>query len=129
MKEDGVPVWSWVCGASLVFVSFMGLVGIPPPEAQPAASALDVAMGDLLHPAALFGTACSVLAPGAAVRRRPRGAFAFAVACLLGFVVSGFAGDRISPASRSGNLGAVAVLFVPFVLGLWAEYRRRRGRA
>ncbi len=123
------PLWSWVCGAGLVFVSLMALLGIPPPEAQPAASALDVVMANLLHPAALFGMACSVLALGAAARRRPRGAFVFAVACLLSFVVSGFAGDRTSPESRSGNLGAVVLLFVPFVLGLWAEYRRSRSRA
>jgi hypothetical protein len=118
------PYLSWVCGAGLVVVSFAAVVGMPPSEARPSPSATEIALSDVLFPMALVGMAWAVAALVAGLRRRLRAALSFGVACLLTFELAGYAADRISPEGGWANMGAVAVLFLPFVLGLYATYRR-----
>jgi hypothetical protein len=118
------PYLSGVCGACLVVVSFSAVVGMPPSEARPSPSPTEVALSDALFPMALVGMACAVAALVSSLLRRPRAALSFGVACLLTFEAAGYAADRISPEGGWANMGAVAVLFLPFVLGLYATYRR-----
>jgi hypothetical protein len=121
------PYWSWLCGAGLVVVSFAAMVGMPPSEAKPSPSATDVVLSDALLPAARVGMAGAVAALGAALLRRRRGALFFGVACLLSFELAGYAADRISTEGGGANMATVALLFSPFVLGLYAGYRRGLG--
>ena len=127
------PFWSWACGACLVVVSFIALVGMPPSELKPSPSASEILLSDVLFPVALVGMVWAVVALGAGLLRRLRFALYFGAACLLTFEVAGFAADRISPEGGWANMRTVAVLFLPFVLGLYATYRRslaqRRGDA
>jgi hypothetical protein len=121
------PFWARVCGASLVVVSFLAMVGMPPSELKPDPSELEAWLSRILLPVALSGMAAAVVALGATIVRRPRTASYSGVACLLSFLLAAFAADRISTEGGWANTGVVSVLFLPFVLGLYSIRRGNSG--